>query len=439
MPAHFHGTPAALWEALPSTQRELLQMAATAAREADGIACLVGGPVRDLLLGTASLRDLDLMTTGDARSIAARFAQRTGGAVEKVTSFGTATVSLVTHEGAASLDFATMRTETYPHPGALPVVAFPAPTIEDDLKRRDFTINAMALPLTPEGFGVLRDPFGGLSDLQTGHIRVLHDASFRDDPTRLFRGVRYAARYSYTFETHTAQLATMAVHDGCLDTISPARKRREIELGMRERNRVGCLGQFHAHGLLRATSPALVWDDWVAEHVQHVTDRAELLRQENSDTSAALWAAFVLREGEDAMTRLFRDVAITEANLRTPIRTLVSAFSAWQSGAITAEIPFSALAPHVEKLAAWIAWEFFPEPMRTRLEALYERLDAYRAAPHLTGYDLLRLGVSKGPEMGRVLAALRAAWLDGSMQTPTDEERFVRNRITPSHYEGNTR
>ncbi len=281
VPTHFHSTPAALWEALPLTQRELLQVAATVAQDADGVACLVGGPVRDLLLGSIYLRDLDLMTTVDARMIAARFAQRMHGTVEKETAFGTATVSLDTNEGAVSLDFATMRTETYPYPGALPVVAFPAPTIKDDLKRRDFTINAMALPLTPEGFGALLDPFYGLADLQIGLIRVLHDASFRDDPTRLFRGARYAARYGYHFEADTAQLVAAAVHNDYLHTVSPDRKRREIELGMREWNNVGCLDQFHAYGLLQATSPALLWDGWVAERIKHFSNRAEVRRQGN--------------------------------------------------------------------------------------------------------------------------------------------------------------
>lgn len=456
MPSHFNTTPAALWEALPAAQRELLQVAVTVAREAGGSACLVGGPVRDLLLGATYLRDLDLLTTGDARTIAARFAQRTSGVVEKVTAFGTATVSLVTTGGggggggAISLDFATMRTETYPHPGALPIVAFPAPTIEDDLKRRDFTINAMALPLmpmtpmTPIGFGALLDPFGGLSDLQSGRIRALHDLSFRDDPTRLFRGARYAARYGYKFETHTAQLAVTAVRDGYLDTVSPARKRREIELGMRERNNVGCFGQFHAHGLLQATSPALQWDGWVAGHIEHISRQSALHPQENPEANAAQWAAFVVREGAEAMTRLFADLAITEADVRAHIHDLVYAFVAWRMGEITAETPFSALAPHFEKLVVWIVREFFPEPMRARLDALYERWDEYRAASHLNGHDLLRLGVPRGPEMSQTVTALRAAWLDGVVRTPGDEKVFVRNRATshshrPSQNEGNAR
>lgn len=425
----FNNTPAALWEALPPTQRKLLQVAAMVARAAEGVACLVGGPVRDLLLGTTHLRDLDLMTTVDGRSIAASFALHTGGTVEKVTTFGTATVSLPTSDGTISLDFATMRTETYPHPGALPVVTFPAPAIEDDLRRRDFTVNALALPLTLEGFGTLLDPFDGLRDLQNSYIRVLHDASFRDDPTRLFRGARYAARYGYVFAAHTAHLAALAVRDGYLDTVSPARKRREIELAMRERNSVACFSQFHAQGLLQATSPTLLWDDWVAERIKHITERSELLWQENPETSAPLWAAFVIRAGEDAMMRLFGDLMITETSVRGLIRGLVSAFVAWQTGAITTETPFSTLAPHFEKLAPWVVRAFFPEPMRARLDRLYERLDEYGTTLHLNGNDLLRLGVPKGPAMGRMLAALRAAWLDGIVCTPDDEEIFVRNAV----------
>src|SRR5205085_768337 len=147
--------------------------------------------------------------------------------------------------------------------GALPTVTFPA-SIADDLRRRDFTINAMALPLTADGFGPLVAVPHAPDDLRDGHLRVLHDASFRDDPTRLFRAVRYAARYGFALESHTDALFAAAIATRALDTISPARKRHEIELGMLEADGVGCLAAFAAHGLLAAASSALVWDGWVA-------------------------------------------------------------------------------------------------------------------------------------------------------------------------------
>jgi len=430
----FDANPAVLWAVLSPAQRDLLNAAAEAARFVGADAYLVGGPVRDLLLGATHLHDLDLTTTMDARVVAANFARRVHGVVEKTTEFGTATMTAPTADGSASLDFATTRTETYPRPGALPVTVFPAPTVPDDLKRRDFTINAMALPLMSASFGPLLDPFNGLNDLRAGLIRVLHDASFRDDPTRLYRGARYAARYHYTFEPHTAAFAETAIDDRYLSTISTARKRREIERGMRESHIAACFAVSDAQGLLQATSPAMVWNDRIAERIASLTITMRQHHTNEADVLALwpLWAAFVLHTGESAtatMHRLFTDLAITETAVQAPIHLLARAFDAWQAGAITPETENSALALYFEKLPEWVVSIFFP-PLAARLRAFYDRLQAYRAASHLDGNDLQLLGIPRGPFIGKVQTELRAAWLDERVETLEDEKGFVRNRIT---------
>ncbi|HEY8291975.1 MAG TPA: hypothetical protein VIG44_05785, partial [Thermomicrobiales bacterium] len=247
--------PSALWDALSAMQRAVLLRAAASAALEGGTAYLVGGPVRDLLRGEMCLHDIDIVTTADARHIARRFAVQERAEVAKTTDFGTATVRATDDDGGiTSVDFATARTETYPRPGALPVVTFPA-TINADLHRRDLTINAMALPITLQGFGKLLDPTGGMTDLHGGIIRILHDASFRDDPTRLYRAARYAARFGFIIEPHTSMLLRAAIADGALTTISADRKRHELELGLREADPVACFAAFNAYGLLRATSP----------------------------------------------------------------------------------------------------------------------------------------------------------------------------------------
>ena len=435
MSPRFDVNPAVLRAVLSPAQRDLLNAAADAARFVGGDAYLVGGPVRDLLLGASYLHDLDLMTTTDARVVAADFARRVHGVVEKTTEFGTATVTAPTADGSASLDFATARTETYPRPGALPVTVFPAPTVPDDLKRRDFTINAMALPLMSAAFGPLLDPFNGLNDLRAGLIRVLNDASFRDDPTRLYRGARYAARYHYTFEPHTAAFAETAIHDRYLSTISPARKRREIERGMREPDAAACFAVSDTYGLLQATSPTLVWNDRIAERIASLTI---MMRQHDTDKANVfalwpLWAAFVLHTDKSAATAtmqsLFTDLAITETAVQAPIRLLARAFDAWQADTITSETENSALARYFEKLPEWIASIFFP-PLTARLRAFYNRLQAYHAAPHLDGNDLQLLGIPRGPSIGKVHTELRAAWLDEKIETLEDEKGFVHNSVT---------
>ena len=178
----------------------------------DGPAYAVGGAVRDLLLGRGRA-DLDLVVVGDAAALAARL----GAEPVEHERFATAKVELEGHV----VDIAAARTETYPHPGALPVVA-PADSIEADLGRRDFTVNAMAIPLAAKSD--LIDLYGGRGDLAARLLRVLHPASFRDDPTRAIRAARYAARLGFDLEAETADL----IADADLGTVSADRRRAEL-------------------------------------------------------------------------------------------------------------------------------------------------------------------------------------------------------------------
>jgi tRNA nucleotidyltransferase (CCA-adding enzyme) len=173
---------------------------------------LVGGAVRDLLLGRGRA-DIDLVIEGDAAALAARL----GGAVIEHERFATVKARLGEHE----VDIATARAETYPHPGALPVVE-PTAGIAADLARRDFTVNAMAIPLRrdPE----LIDPHRGLEDLEAGLLRVLHPGSFDDDPTRALRAARYMARFGFELEPDTAELLS----ETDLGTVSPDRREAEL-------------------------------------------------------------------------------------------------------------------------------------------------------------------------------------------------------------------
>jgi len=198
-----------LGEALRATHPEL-----DAVREAAGEkpVYLVGGAVRDLLLGRERA-DVDLVVVGDAGALAARL----GADPVEHERFATAKFELDGHE----VDIATARTETYSEPGALPDVA-PAGEIEADLGRRDFTINAMALPLSGEPR--LIDPHGGREDLAAGLLRILHPGSFVDDPTRALRAARYAARFDLALESETEAL----LRTTDLETVSPDRRRAEL-------------------------------------------------------------------------------------------------------------------------------------------------------------------------------------------------------------------
>src|SRR5919109_4261194 len=182
---------------------------------------LVGGAVRDLLRGADAV-DLDLAVEGNARSVARALAERLGGEAREHERFGTATV----RAGDLVFDLATTRRETYDEPGALPRVT-EAP-LDEDLSRRDFTINAMAVGLTGDDLGHLYDPRGGLTDLDQGVVRVLHEGSFIDDPTRLLRAVRYEVRLGFRMDPVTERLARAAAIEGALQTVSGGRVRDEL-------------------------------------------------------------------------------------------------------------------------------------------------------------------------------------------------------------------
>jgi tRNA nucleotidyltransferase (CCA-adding enzyme) len=213
-------------------------------------AYLVGGAVRDLLRGADGV-DIDVAVEGDARSVARALADRLGGSAREHERFGTAKVLA----GELTLDLATTRRETYPEPGALPEVS--AAPLFDDLARRDFGVNAMALGITGDDLGHLYDPCGGVADLETGAIRVLHDRSFLDDPTRLLRAVRYEARLGFRLDPDTERLAREAGAADALGTVSGARIRDELMDLLGELDAPAAVARLRELEIDRALDPAL--------------------------------------------------------------------------------------------------------------------------------------------------------------------------------------
>ncbi|MEN6545497.1 MAG: hypothetical protein ABFE07_05590 [Armatimonadia bacterium] len=210
-----------LLERVGTRQAELLEQVGLLARELGLSAYLVGGAVRDALLGCSSL-DLDVTVEGEALQFAARLAEITGGSLTSHDRFGTAVLELED----LHLDFATARRETYPEPGALPVVE-PA-AIADDLVRRDFAVNTLAIRLDRDA-DQLFDPLGGYQDLQAGILRGLHERTFSDDPTRIIRAARYAARFCWQIEPQTMNWLLAAVQASTLATVTLPRIWGELQ------------------------------------------------------------------------------------------------------------------------------------------------------------------------------------------------------------------
>ena len=234
--------------------RPAFEAIAAASEGYDGV-YLVGGTVRDILLGEESF-DVDIAVEGDAIELAGRIADELGGRCRPHEKFGTAVVLYGDRE---RIDVVTARTEFYDAPAALPSVEHAS--IREDLFRRDFTINAMAVSLKGEDFGRLVDPFGGRRDLAEGTIRVLHNLSFIDDPTRIFRAVRYENRYGFRMDASTARLARGCIEMGLVGDLSSSRLRDEL-VALLEEDDVGhTILRLAELGADRAIHPHLAADE----------------------------------------------------------------------------------------------------------------------------------------------------------------------------------
>ena len=361
---------------------------------------LVGGAVRDLLRGGEPL-DLDLVVEGDPVTIA----RRIGDAVVVHDRFGTSTVSA----DGFTYDLARARREAYPRPGALPEVQ-PA-ALDEDLGRRDFTVNALAVALGDPTPGHLTAYPGALDDLEQGTLRVLHDASFSDDPTRLLRLVRYHGRLGLTIEPHTRELLDQAVREGALETISGARIGNELRLLARESDPVGALSALRELGLDRAIHPGFgVQDDELSRRALGLLPAGE-----RPDRLALASAGLGLPAGElgQLLGRLAFEAgdrdAIVRAATRAPelCRALVTAASPSE----IARVAFTA-EPEAVALAGALGAETAARHWFDTLRAVKLQID---------GRDLLSAGVPEGPALGRALAAALAAKLDGHASTREDE------------------
>jgi tRNA nucleotidyltransferase (CCA-adding enzyme) len=395
--------------ALPAAARKALAAIVQDARGEALAIYLVGGSVRDLLLNRPTL-DVDLTLEGDAPALARRVAI----GLEDVrcivhSAFGTATL-----QGANfRLDVATARAETYERPGALPSVQ--PGSLQDDLFRRDFTVNAMALALTGDQRGAITDPFDGKSDVEAGLLRVLHEASFRDDATRILRAARYGSRLSFRLESKTMRWLRRDVT--YLEAISGPRIREELARTFHEPQPERILLRLSELGALQAIHPTLSFDGSQAEAFGKLreihatpsrTAYLALLAWEASRPEAtALATRLALNKRETEAVRAVAEVRALERDFPAEVRP---------SRAVELLSPFPSAA--VRALAA-AGQESARVPA-----SLYLRRWRY-LKPSLDGHALLALGAIPGPQLGEVLRRLKAAKLDGEVRSRRDEERLA--------------
>lgn len=407
---------AAIEQHLSRERVALLRAAgATAARSRVPL-YLVGGCVRDLLLARPVL-DLDLVAEGDAPALADRLAAELGGPVTVTarSQFGTVKLQV----GETTLDLATSRTETYAQPGALPAVK-PGP-LAADLKRRDFSINAMAARLSPERFGELVDPLGGYDDLLAKTVRVLHRMSFMDDPTRILRGIRYEARLGFLMDVGTEALARRDAR--YLETISPDRLRHELDRVLHEPEPDRCLARAQEMGVLAAILPALTWPASLNQEVGALREAGGTgLLTPHAFLGLLAWPL----APDDAAALVRRlNLSAKQLSVVEGARRLASLLPALGAPALRPSEAYTLLkaldqdAAHAAFIAAGDA-----PVARERLDAYLRRWRDCR--PHLSARQLLALGVPQGPLVGEFLDRLLAHRLDHPEVTASDEEAMVR-------------
>ena len=398
---------------IPSEEQNLLSNIADQAASL-GMPCyLVGGFVRDLLLGEP-VNDFDIVVEGDAIQLGESLVKKYGGKLTPHTKFRTAIWRPSTLDTSTpdTIDLITARSEIYTTAGSLPTIK--PSTIDDDLRRRDFTINAMVVRLDGEHFGELLDPLGGQDDLSQKSIRVLHSHSFIDDPTRIFRAIRYEARYSFIL--HPSSLILINPESlAVLETLSGERIRHELDLIFEEENshqmmlRAGDLGLFK---WIHSDLPA--FNDEYSDFLE--IDTGLDISASRTNMGYILW-----------LMDLSEAVILSIAQRLDFSSDLTHAV--WGASQLKKSLPFlvnsqpSIWTFALEKLPLQAIYAVY---LVSGEKALLDYLSLWRhIKAHTTGDDLKAHGLPPGPRFREILSQLRSAWLDGVVKNYKEEKELL--------------
>ena len=398
---------------------------------------LVGGVVRDVLLNHV-VKDFDLVLEGNSTEFVEYIVRKFGGKTLIHSKFMTATwiVNESTFkrlnvparqlpDAPLSFDLVSARYEIYSLPGALPTVK--RSTINDDLRRRDFTINAMAIRLDGDHFGELFDPLDGQKDLENKLIRALHPKSFVDDPTRIFRAIRYAGRYGFKIEPGTLNLINEE-SQAVLAQLSGERIRHEFDLMFEEEHATAILEHLQDLGVLNAIDPVL--QSAVVHWLSVLTDKPE---EGFSEFSIPDILSF-----RQTLGWILYLVNLSTANLEAIAKRL--AFPALLTKAV---IGAATINRNMPAFKDWkpSQWTFYLDQLPLlAVYALYlikmelgfqDYFTIWRdVKPFTSGYTLQQRGLEPGPRYAEILRRLRAAWLDGEVQTEEEEKALLDSLLT---------
>jgi len=416
-------------ENLSSEIKEIIAVCIKLARAQDVKVYLVGGFVRDLILGVPNF-DLDIVIEGDGIKFAEALALRLRAGLVRHRRFGTATV-ILGHN--LKIDLASAREECYPEPACLPSVK--NGSVKDDLKRRDFSINAMAISLNKTDYGRLVDFFHGRDDLAEKKVRILHNLSFIDDPTRILRAIRFSVRYCFRLESQTAKYLKKAVKLKMLQRVEPQRLRDELILILKEDNpekqirrvqQLAGLSFIHPRlklvkdnsQLLKETQQQAAWFKNNFPHHRHLDAwlmyLAALLDNLSLRDTEQVLNFFVFRKGEEKRVVSFKKISKDFVRKLSGKRVLPS-------------VTFHLLDPLSYEAILLIAARHKNKYLKEQVKEFFRVHNSVRLL--VTGHDLAALGLKPGPHYQKIFLRLFNAKLDGKVHTKEEELGYIRKTV----------
>ncbi len=421
---------------LPKKIMDLLRLIGDMAQEKHYAAFVAGGFVRDIIMGVKNY-DADVVVEGNAIEFSREFAAKVRGSLVIHKKFGTATVVMpwgLTGKDRFKVDMATARREKYERPAALPDVEFSS--LRDDLYRRDFTINAMAVSINRKNFGQLIDFFEGQRHIESGVISVLHEGSFIDDPTRIFRAVRFEQRYGFRIDSPTEELIKTAIKKDMFGMTEKQRIREELILMLKEEDPMRAITRMHELDELRFIHPKIRHDKRSKELFKSISDachwyKGSFLKKRAIDT----WLIYLMALFEDLDTRSTRSICERFVFRRFDKIRILSykgegdKILRFLSGSLALS------ASKVYKKLRGLSYEVILLLMakaksdRSR-KAIRDFLIKYnRTKISITGNDMKEIGYSPGPSMGRALEKILFAKIDGKIENKTEERKLAKSLI----------
>ena len=410
---------------LPGKVVALLEEAGRLADRTDVALFVVGGCVRDLLLAIQNL-DLDLVVEGDGIAFARTLGEMWHARVKAHERFGTAVVLL---PDGFKLDVATARTEYYEYPTALPTVE--QSSIKKDLYRRDFTINALAVRLNEKGFGDVLDFYGGQRDLNDKVVRVLHGLSFVEDPTRVFRAIRFERRFGFHLGRDTAALIGGAVKMNLFHRLSGHRLLEELKLLLDEREPKHAVRRLADFDLLKFIHPKLVWSNRLKSLLETIEQALDWYRLLYLDRKVDIWLVYMT-----GLLEVLPERAVTEVLKRFPFSEPETAKLKMARAGCHAVMRRLGKRPPLRpaetyRLLSGLSDEVLLSLMaKSKGESVKRQVSAFlityqHVKPALTGDDLKAMGLKPGPHFKNVLDRLLDARLNGEVKTETEEKALV--------------